>query len=203
MKYSAQINDKVYEIEVNHVSELDIKIEDGEVDNSLSLCLEVVQEEYRHVVERASKFDNKVYILLTVCAFIFSSLVTLILESSNLKCVDETLPKINRWANLYYPCFVNITLILFSLTLIALTGLLASIKMYRFQEKNVFEKNLVSLPKEQVTKYICVKYIQATEQNNKKLQHRYIIMNLCVIFLIITVFLTLFLSYISNYLIYN
>lgn len=37
MKYSAQINDKVYEIEVNHVSELDIKIEDGEVDNSLSL----------------------------------------------------------------------------------------------------------------------------------------------------------------------
>ena len=35
--------------------------------DSSAECLEIALEEYRHVTERANKYDNKIYIMIRAC----------------------------------------------------------------------------------------------------------------------------------------
>ena len=56
-----------YNITVNKVDD-----ENMQFDSSVE-CLNIALEEYRHVIDRANKYDNKVYIMITFCS-IFSRL---------------------------------------------------------------------------------------------------------------------------------
>ena len=44
--------------------------------DSSAECLEIALEEYRHVTERANKYDNKIYIMITFCSVFFAFILT-------------------------------------------------------------------------------------------------------------------------------
>lgn len=46
--------------------------------DSSAECLEIALEEYRHVTERANKYDNKIYIMITFCSVFFAFILTLL-----------------------------------------------------------------------------------------------------------------------------
>lgn len=53
-------------------------------ESSADICFEVIKAEYDYCVTRAEKLENKVYILLAVCAFVFVLLTTQIEKTGEL-----------------------------------------------------------------------------------------------------------------------
>ena len=73
MEYKVQIDDNSYVVEIEEMT----------VSNALNKTAEDIAysaflSEYDHCVQRSEKLDNKVYILLTVCAFLFVLLTRVI-----------------------------------------------------------------------------------------------------------------------------
>ena len=73
-EYTAIIDNKEYVIKINKLncdtSPEKLKTITIEEDSS-EICLDAVLEEYQHSIHRSEKLDNKVYILSTICGFIF------------------------------------------------------------------------------------------------------------------------------------
>ena len=73
-EYTAIIDNKEYVIKINKrnsdTSPENLNTITVEEDSS-EICLNAVLEEYQHSVRRSEKLDNKVYILSTICGFIF------------------------------------------------------------------------------------------------------------------------------------
>lgn len=61
-----------YNVKIDKISS-----ENASYDSSAE-CLEITLEEYRHVTERANKYDNKVYIIITFCSIFFAFILTLL-----------------------------------------------------------------------------------------------------------------------------
>lgn len=170
---------------------------------SEDICFSVVQAEYEHAISRSAKLDNKVYILLTVCAFIFVSLTNYISKISAVKEVNERWKPVSVFWQLYYPTAVYMTVLLFVITLVLLIFLLSNINMIRFDSRLVIDKNLVSLSKKQVIRFICSKYVQATMKNMDTLKIRYKIFNFTIFVMILTIIALIFLSIISNLVVFD
>lgn len=58
-----------YDVEVEKIG-ADTSTTDAE--HSAEMVFEAIKNEYDHCVARSEKLDNKVYILLTICAFVFA-----------------------------------------------------------------------------------------------------------------------------------
>ena len=62
--------------------EYNVKIDKVDTQNmsydSSAECLEITLEEYKHVTERANKYDNKIYIMITFCSVFFAFILTLL-----------------------------------------------------------------------------------------------------------------------------
>ena len=63
-------------------------------DTSEDIVFDAMKEEYEHCVKRSEKLDNKIYILLTVCAFIFV-LLTSIIEKASTFQMSQDMTKIS------------------------------------------------------------------------------------------------------------
>ena len=66
-RYNVKVNDQIYQVEVADVEANTTNNEES----SASICFEAIKAEYDYCVTRAEKLENKVYILLAACAFIF------------------------------------------------------------------------------------------------------------------------------------
>ena len=80
MEYKVQIDDNSYVVEIEEMT----------VSNALNKTAEDIAysaflSEYDHCVQRSEKLDNKVYILLTVCAFLFVLLTSVISEAGKFR----------------------------------------------------------------------------------------------------------------------
>lgn len=60
-------------------------------DTSEDIVFDAMKEEYEHCVKRSEKLDNKIYILLTVCAFIFVLLTSIIEKASTFQMSQDEL----------------------------------------------------------------------------------------------------------------
>ena len=68
IRYNVKVNDQIYQVDL----ERDTTIHDAEsTESSADICFEAIKAEYDYCVTRAEKLENKVYILLAACAFVF------------------------------------------------------------------------------------------------------------------------------------
>lgn len=174
-------------------------------DNTLEshdYCFSVAQTEYEHGVSRAAKLDNKVYILLTVCAFIFSALNGFIMKISRIAPVQEEWPDYQKIVQIYYEKVVVLATGSFLIALILLVILLMNIKFYRIDSQLTLEKDLFAKSGKTCSKFLCAKYIQAINKNMNKLDLRYKFFNISVIAMIFTIVCLIILSYMSNFMVF-
>ena len=116
--------------------EYNVKIDKVDTQNmsydSSAECLEITLEEYKHVTERANKYDNKIYIMITFCSVFFAFILTLLD-----KLVTLSFPQTTRAGIIFVLCivlFIIISLCYISSMLILVIGL-RPIKLHRFNPK--------------------------------------------------------------------
>lgn len=149
-----------------------------------NLCYQIALAEYEHCIKRSERLDNKIYILLTVCAFIFVLLTGAIQKVSVLRWPQSSI----EWVLLaLYFSLTTAAIISVILLLFWLIGSLSSIKLKRFDSAEVMERDMTSADSKRVSKYVIALYEEARNHNNALIDKRYKTVNRCVIALIVSV----------------
>ena len=107
-------------------------------DTSEDIVFDAMKEEYEHCVKRSEKLDNKIYILLTVCAFIFV-LLTSIIEKASTFQMSQDMTKISLI--IIYWLLLLVDVVIFCVLLEKLVVLLGSIEFQRLDINNIMELN--------------------------------------------------------------
>ncbi len=160
------------------------------VDTDPLMCLELSKLEYEHSFRRSEKFDNKVYILLTVCGFLFVLVVNAI---SSITDIEVFRPEISGWI-VVFDIFLVMTIVAIIILLGFLIYCLSGIKMKRYDSNLTMEMNLTELDKTTVARFAIMEYEIAKKYNNDKLEKRFDWLNRSVNLLIGVVFLLMALS---------
>ena len=160
----------------------------------LDICVELARAEYEYPFRRSERLDNKVYILLTVCAFIFVLLTSIISSWGEVRFpkngVEVVL--IIGFAALTGYTVVNVIVLLRKLIVC-----LSSITMHRFDSQQINDKDMTRTDAGQVARYVISKYEKARDKNNNIIDARYDKVDYCVKLLIKCVTLLVVLACIS------
>lgn len=164
-------------------------IDNCDINTNSDLCYEIAKTEYEHCVQRSEKLDNKVYILLTVCAFIFAMLTGAIdqIGITHVGCKNTILI-------LAFYIVLVLNILSFLMLIISLIYLLSGVKILRFDSSEILSKNMVTADRNQVIRYVCIKYEKARMHNNDLLEKRYQKLNASIRRLIVSVVLLLLVS---------
>ncbi len=180
MKYDVIISDKEkqynYSVEVKVNDKLTNKDEIGiEVgpnntlgyNNDPNMTLEISRAEYEHTVKRLDRLDNKVYILLTVCSFLFVMLTSSINNVTKIKAPDTYA----GWMIvIIYIATVIGAIILMILLLRRLIGALSSTSLLRLDSTDISDFNMALSDKNQVARYVIGIYEHSTKKNNELIE---------------------------------
>lgn len=193
-EYTVTINDKTYEISVEPKTTSTVSPVNTNASDELSY--EASKAEYEHCMQRSEKLDNKIYILLTVCAFLFVLLCDLIKKISNFSFPDDG---IQLTLIIIFALCLSANIFLYTFTLIRLTNLLKGISVERFNPIIILEHDMIASDSKAVARYICSRYNQCIKTNNDNLEKRYKKFNNCVNCTIPIIFISFFLIFISNF----
>ena len=167
---------KKYEIEINTLSEhrtgIEIKDESAEkkIETDPGMLLDIAKTEYENCVKRLDRLDNKIYILLTVCAFIFVMLTNAINGIREIRLPQGITESIVLLAYLVFMIYVIKRVI--SL-LKGLIGALSSIKLLRFDTGDILDFEMISADKHKVAEYVLAIYENTRQTNNDKIDKKY------------------------------
>lgn len=185
MKYKVTTGEEEYEVTVEVIDE--------EPANPLcntgdDVSLTLAQNEYNHCFERSAKLDNKVYILLTVCAFLFVMLSDAIENLS-----EFTIPttRCQLFIGGGYIALLTLNVIAFIIMLIKLIKLLRGIELKRFDSYEILKKDMIRAEKKQAIHYVCMIYEQCRDYNNRLIEIQYKEFNKCVKLMVTSVILLL------------
>lgn len=142
--------------------------------------------------------DNKVYILLTVYAFLFVLLCDIIKKIS---CFSFPGNKTQLALIITYSIFLTLDIILYIFTLIKLIHLLKGVAIERFNPQVVLKRDMVNADSKAVAKYICSRYNKCIDTNNTILEKRYQQFNACANYMIPIIIFSFFLIIISNFIV--
>ena len=184
MNTSEEVENKMSE----NTKESELKEETSEL-----VIFDAMKAEYEHCVQRAGKLDNKVYILLTVCAFVFVLITTLIEKAS-----DFGMPQNMTKESLIivYWLLIVVDVVAFCVVLAKLVVLLGSINFERLDSGDILENNIIEERTKTSVKYIGTKYWKCINDNHAILERQYEKMNFCVIGLVLNVTISLVLSFV-------
>lgn len=191
-EYIVNVNEKTYHITLQHNNNRS----PNHTDFSEELSYETTKAEYDHCVQRSEKLDNKVYIILTVYAFLFALLCDIIKKSS-----DFSFPQSNIQLVLLiiYSILLALNVFLYVLILIQLTYLLKGVAIQRFNPQIILEREMIDANSKAVAKYICSRYNQCIDTNKNILEKRFEKFNKCVNCMIPIIIISIFLIFISNF----
>ena len=191
-QYIVNVNDKSYNISV----ESQFQQTSNDTNYSENLSYESTKAEYDHCVQRSERLDNKVYIILTVYAFIFVLLCDILK-----KIGDFSFPKdqIQLALIIVYSILLTFNSMLYIFTLIQLTSLLKGVSIQRFSPEKVLERDMVNVNSITVARYVCSRYTQCIDTNNNILEKRFKKFNLCVNCIIPIIIISVLLVFISNF----
>ncbi|OLA03443.1 MAG: hypothetical protein BHW11_02780 [Clostridium sp. CAG:62_40_43] len=191
-EYTVKINEKTNDIAIKHNN----NSSQNHTDFSEELSYEATKVEYDHCVQRSEKLDNKVYIILTVYAFLFVLLCDIIKKIS-----DFSFPKNNSqlaWLIIYF-IFLTLNVSLYIFTLIQLIHLLKGVSIKRFAPLIILKRQMIDANSKAVAKYICSRYNQCIDINNDILEKRFGKFNKCVNCFFPIIIISIFLMFISNF----
>lgn len=164
------------------------------IDNDPNLCYQIALAEYEHSIRRLERLDNKIYILLTVCAFTIALLSSNISLISNLRLPQQISETILLIAYITFNIMAVIAVIFL---LISLIKSLSSVHVKRFDSTEILERDMNHADKSQVSKYVVALYEKARSHNNELIDDRYKSVNRCVKALIFSIVLLLVTSLIG------
>lgn len=191
-EYSATINEKEYLIKIEHKN----KVLDNHSDFSETLSFEAAKAEYDHCVQRSEKLDNKIYIILTVYAFLFVLLCDIIKKIETFSFPKNQIQLILL---ITYSILLALNISLYIFTLIQLTHLLKGVSISRFKPIAILEREMIDANSKTVARYICSKYNESISENNDIIEKRFKKFNNCVNCTIPIIVISISLIFISNF----
>ena len=151
-------------------------------------ALTVVQNEYNHCFGRSAKLDNKVRILLTVCAFLFVMLSEAVKKLSKLILSTTRCQLLIRGG---YIVLLTLNVTVFIVLFVKLMKLLQGIELMRFDSYEILHRDMVNADKKQTIHYVCMMYEKCRDYNNQLIELKYKQFNNCTKFMVMTVILLL------------
>lgn len=185
MRYKVTTGEEEYEVTVAAIDEEPSK---APCDTGVDASLIVAQNEYNHCFERSAKLDNKVYILLTVCAFLFVMLSEAIKKLSELT-IPTTRSQLLIGGG--YIALLTLNVTAFIIMLVKLIKLLRGIELMRFDSYEILHRDMVRADKKQTIYYVCMVYEKCRDYNNQLIELQYKQFNKCVKLMVTTVILLL------------
>lgn len=192
-RYKVSVNENVYEIAVERLDDsccknIHEKHSSQILQNDYSVPAEIsfqaVKEEYDYGLKRSEKLDNKIYIILTVFAFLFVLLCDNINGIRNFS-FPGTQPQLTL--QIVYFVILFVVVACYIGVLLMLTQLLKGLTIRRFKPHEVLTVNLAEKAPQVTAKFICERYIEAINKNAVLLENRFKKFNLCVLLLVPTV----------------
>ena len=174
--YNVKVNEDTYQVELEKKVMADSSFEVQE--SSANVCYEAIKSEYDYCVTRAEKLENKVYILLAACTFIFALLTAQI----------DKIGKMKFPSNCMELCIV----ILYVITLII--AIASNVLMIILSINLVFFRISCLIG----VKFIGRLYVQNTERNNAILEKKYFRFNKCVVLFCVGTIAGIVLALLSN-----
>lgn len=195
IRYNVRVNEHTYQVDLLKDTAEQQCTEFQE--SSADICFDAIKTEYDYCVTRAEKLENKVYILLAACAFLFVLLTTLI----------EKVEKIEYPQNILDLCAIILYITLLIIAVISNVGmiimavnLLKSISFERFDAGILLTNGIPDEKDTTAVKFIGSFYIKNINENNSLLEKRYIAYNKCVELFCASTVLLIVLAVISIYL---
>lgn len=196
-EYSVGINNKEYIIKVNKRKDMnntEKKQQTSIEEDASEVCLNAIMEEYQHVVRRSEKLDNKVYILSTICGFIFAFITGII---SNL--LDFQMPKNRVQTNLViiYIILVALMSLFYLYTIYKLGILLTARAIQRLTPDYLLLHKIYDIKEKYARIFIASQYVKAINDSNKILEKYFKEFNGCIYrtaFILILAFILHFLN---------
>lgn len=196
-EYSVGINNKEYIIKVNKRKDMnntEKKQQTSIEEDASEVCLNAIMEEYQHVVRRSEKLDNKVYILSTICGFIFAFITGII---SNL--LDFQMPKNRVQTNLViiYIILVALMSLFYLYTIYKLGILLTARAIQRLTPDYLLLHKIYDIKEKYARIFIASQYVKAINDSNKILEKCFKEFNGCIYrtaFILILAFILHFLN---------
>ena len=149
-----------------------------DTDYGAEIAYEAARLEYEYCQVRSGKLDNKVYIMLTVCAFLFVTLIDVVKQAC--RVIQNT--SVQQWSceQCIFAAILIVTIVLFIIILLILVNILSSKRVRRLSLLEIIERDLMWKRKPQVVKYICLKYAKSKYYNDKLIDDGFKKLNWCI-----------------------
>lgn len=191
--YNVKVNEDTYQVELGKKVMADSSFEVQE--SSANVCYEAIKSEYDYCVTRAEKLENKVYILLAACTFIFALLTAQIDKIGKMKFPSN---RTELCIVLLYVITLIIAIASNVLMIILSINLLKSAKFERIDEAILLTQGLLDESDITAVKFIGRLYVQNTERNNAILEEKYSRFNKCAVLFCVCTIAGIVLALLSN-----
>ena len=164
-------------------------------DKSVDICMEIARLEYEYSFRRAEKYDNKVYVLLTVCGFI---LVMLTGAAGNIGEIDILSPFKSGWIMAYDVllalCVIGVIVVMVSL-IYGMKGL----NLRGCDSSALIRQSMTSKTPKFIAMFTIIQYEEEKEYNNAQIARRYKSLDRTVKMLCIVVVLLVAITIVSRF----
>ena len=178
-EYTAIIDNKEYVIKINKrnsdTSPENLNTITVEEDSS-EICLNAVLEEYQHSVRRSEKLDSKVYILSTICGFIFVFITDII---SNLGTFQVPTDIAQTWLVRSYIALTILMSLIYLYTILKLGILLMAKQTLTLTPDYLILEKVYDKKEKHARIFVASLYIQAINDANESLKKRFKSFNWC------------------------
>lgn len=196
-EYTVGINNKEYIIKVNKRKDMnntEKKQQTSIEEDASEVCLNAIMEEYQHVVRRSEKLDNKVYILSTICGFIFAFITGII---SNLSKFQMPKNRVQTNLVIIYIILVALMSLFYLYTIYKLGILLTARAIQRLTPDYLLLHKIYDIKEKYARIFIASQYVKAINDSNKILEKCFKEFNGCIYrtaFILILAFILHFLN---------
>ena len=164
-------------------------------DKSVDICMEIARLEYEYSFRQAEKYDNKVYVLLTVCGFI---LVMLTGAAGNIGEIDILSPFKSGWI-MAYDVLLALCVIGVIAVLVRLVDGMKGLNLKRHDSGKLIKLGMLSQSPKAIAIFTITQYENAKEYNNAQIGRRYKSLDRTVKILHIVVILLVAITIVSRF----
>ena len=170
---------------------------ESETTDKIGIALESSRHEYEHSFRRAERLDNKAYILLTVCGFLFVPLTASINKTSQV----DVFAFCNSSIIFAYDVILILNVIAVLSFLVMLLYPLSGKEYKRYDTTRILENNLLTtVDSKTLCRYTLIKYELAKDYNDILVSEQFKILNYAVWLLIAIVIMLVTLTILGNFL---
>ena len=164
-------------------------------DKSTDICMDIARLEYEYSFKRAEKYDNKVYVLLTVCGFI---LVMFTGAVRNIGEIDILHPFRSGWIAAY-DILLALCVMGMITVLVRLIDGISGLNLRRHDSSEIIRQSMTSKNPKFVAMFTIIQYEDAKEYNNAQIAGRYKSLDRTVKILRVVVILLVALTIVSSF----